>query len=342
MKRNVALSITLVSLVAGSPCLALDFESLLRNYLGGVGTNVNVVDNQADVKTSINTRQAQLEHEVEVGAAAGRLTREEEQDLRNQLNHVAFVEGVALRDGTLTDQEIQGIVDELTTISRNVNTYMTNATVSGYASTARPGDTSFQTLLRNYLGTGSGDAAVSNQAAVNALIESREAELDGAIESALIAGRINWNDAHSLRSELLRTNTLQTNFLADAKLTYTEEKQLVDHLNSIDSLLKAKVAEGDRWMASNRGRGNSWGRTRRTVTYRSALRARIDQGVTSGKLTPQEAGKLIQMEDQIRELERQLRISGGRLTYSEERQLNARRDRLSARITKELNDKQVW
>lgn len=335
-KRTLALSAALGIIGFGTPSYSLDFDTILRQYLGV--PNTAALDSQNDIKTSINTRQAQLEAEVEAGARSGHLTPAEETELRGNLNNIALVEGAALADGNLTPAEISNLVNELTNASTKINTYLVNATVTGYASTRHPGgSTGWSGMYRNYRGRGAGDEVVANQAAVQALIDSRRAQLSTSIESSLVSGRIDWQDASRLKTELQRISTQEVGFLADAKLTITEEKTLTDALSALDSQLQSQIAWGNR-----RGRGNAYGRRNQVNRYQSALARRIDKGVSSGRLTAAEASRLRTLEAQTRTLEAQLRSSGGRLSYSEERQLMTRLDRLSARITRELTDKQVW
>lgn len=340
-KRSLALSAALSMLALGSPSYAFDFDTLLRNYLGGTALPV-VTNEQAELKTSINTRQAQLETEIEAGVRSGQLTTTEERDLRNALNHVAFLEGTALADGNLNAGETQGLVEDLTTVSRRLNAYLTNNTVTGFAATTTgvPASTSLSSWLQRYVGTGGGDTVVSNQAAVQAILDTRQAQLDGAVEEAMINGTLTWDDAHSLRTELTRIQTNESSMLADGRLTISEEQQLVAQLNSLDSLLKARVTTQ---VSVNSPRGNAYGRRGRSVNrMQSALRRRIDRGVSTGKLTRQEADRLLAQEAQVRQLELQLRTSGRRLTYSEENRLLARLDRLSENLNKQLTDRQIW
>ncbi len=342
-KRNsLALSAALSFLAMGSPSYALDFDSLLRNYLGNRYPGVSV-DSQADIKTTINNRQGQVEQEIEAGAASGQLTASEEQELRSQLNNVAFLEGTYLADGTLAPNEIQSIVDELTNTSRKLQTYLTNTAVTGFAATVRPsGSGYYRDMLGRYGGRRSDEAAAANQVAIKAIIDTRQAELDSKISTGLANGSLSLNDVHTLRAEFQKIHTNEVNFLSDGRLSYSEEKQLTDALAALDTLIQSHSA---RWTANNRGRGNAYGRYRRSSQvrgYSSLLRQRIETGISSGRLTRSEAARLRQMEVRTSDLERQLRISGGRLTQQEERRLLTQLDRLNGQITRELNDKQIW
>lgn len=335
-KRGLAMSAALGMVALGSPSYALDFESLLRNYLGGT-TQPLVTSQQAELKLAINDRQAQLERDIEAGVRSGQLTAAEETDLRNALNHVGFIEGTALSDGTLTSAETDQVIDDLTNVSNRLHTYLSNATVSGYAATMPRGG-NWSSWLGRYTGRGRGDVAVSNQPAVQAIIDTRQAELGAAIEQGMVQGTLNWDDARSMRSELTKNQTLESTMLADGKLTVSEEQQLVASLNSLDTLLKSKTVAASTTTASYRGRHHRGGVNR----TQSAIRRRIDRGVASGKLTRTEADRLLSQESQIRDLERQMRGTGRGLSYSEQSRLMSRLDRLSANLNRQLTDKQIW
>lgn len=343
-KRNMALSAVLgLSMLAfGSPSYAFDFESLLRNYLGGtLGT---VTSDQANLKTSINTRQAQLEADIQAGAKSGQLTPQEETDLLHQLNHVALLEGTALADGNLSIAETNNIVDELTNVSGRLHTYLTNSSVTGYAATSvsLPASTRWTQWSRRYTGTGSGDTAISNQLAVQAIIDTHQAQLDASIEQGLVNGTLTWQDSHALRTEVSKVNADETTFLADGKLSFTEQQQLTDQLASIDALLKARTTLPVAYSRPGNGHGHAYGRRRGGNRYGSPLLRRIEAGVTSGRLTRKEADRLVRLESQALDIDRQLRSTGARISYQEESRLLGMRDRLTARINATLSAKDIY
>ena len=68
--------------------------------------------------------------------------------------------------------------------------------------------------------------------------------------------------------------------------------------------------------------------------------ARIDQGVRSGALNRAEAGRLRTQFRDLANLENRYRRSGGGLSVGERRDLNARFDRLSARVQIQKRDRQ--
>ena len=66
---------------------------------------------------------------------------------------------------------------------------------------------------------------------------------------------------------------------------------------------------------------------------------RIDQGVSSGALTPKEAGKLEAEQAKIRQTEQRMK-SDGQLTPKERQKLNNMQDRSSHHIYKQKHDRQ--
>lgn len=64
--------------------------------------------------------------------------------------------------------------------------------------------------------------------------------------------------------------------------------------------------------------------------------SRIQQGVASGKLTPQQAGQLHKEDHQIRQEERDMASqNGGHITKQEQRTLNQQENRVSKQIYSE-------
>jgi hypothetical protein len=67
---------------------------------------------------------------------------------------------------------------------------------------------------------------------------------------------------------------------------------------------------------------------------------RIDQGVASGALTPQEAAKLEKREAKI-EADKQAAKADGKVTRAERRKLRREEDRASAAIRRQKHDRQT-
>lgn len=333
MKFKSASIFAIVSCVAIAPsALAVDYLDILKGYLRNPGRGVVTPQTEAVIKTNINTRQAQLETEVQAGVRSGQITPQEENDLRAELNRIAETEGKFLADGSLNNWEVETLLNDMQSFSRRLETYLTNSTVA--TNSTNPWNRDSYSCWRDR----NSDDTVNNQTQLQASIDTRQASLDSQIEQSLSSGILNWQQARALETELNQIAAKETSFTADGRLSYRETNELLSDLDVIDNKLKAHIANYDRYRR-DRGRGN---RGRRNInSTQSALRQRIEFGLRSGKLTRTEADLLIRDEQRIAELEAQLRLSGSRLSYREQRRLLTELDNLSHHVTEELNDHQV-
>lgn len=323
-KKVVLISLASISLI-GAPlsASALDFESLLRSYLGTGGTG-NL--NQNLVKTNINTREAQIESEISAGVTAGQLNMQEENDLRAELNRIETLEGQYLSDGNLTNVETQQLVDELTNLTTRMQTYLTNSATTG------TGTANYRDWFRRYGGpTASGS---KNQAERQAHLDTRQAELNARIEQGVTSGRLNANESSRLRAELNKIANDETAALADGRLSYNEQQQLLASLDTLNNKITQEMSDQN-WRRRNRHGGG-------INQQQSLLRQRINAGIRSGKLTRSEANSLLFKEQQIADLEARLRGSGGGLSFQESRRLNQELAQLSRDVSRQLADKDVW
>lgn len=350
MKIKIAGSIALVSILTFSQsALAIDFQDLLRGYLG-VQSGTNTANapaapalQQPAIKENINIRQAQLESELQAGVTSGQITAEEEAELRAELNKVADLEGQYLSDGVLNHLEVTALLNNLTAFSTKLQTYMTNASTRGVAG-GLYGDSWF----RKYVGRNNSDQNASNQTLLKANIDTMQSTISGRIEEGITSGRLDWSQAREFRNELNRIASDETRFLANGFLSYRESRALIDDLNALDARVNTSLtaSRGYRgrhrgWDRHHRGWDNRYGTNVSVDSRQSLLRQRIDRGVSSGRLTRREADRLYADEQRIVDLEAQLRASGNRLTFSENRRLLTQLDDFSRKINQELNDKQV-
>lgn len=343
MNIKIAGSIALVSVLTFSQAaLAVDFQDLLRGYLGVQGgANANVpaapAFQQPAIKENINIRQAQLESELQAGVTSGQITAEEEAELRAELNNIANVEGQNLSDGVLNHLEVTSILNQLTAFSTKLQSYMTNA------STRVAGQLYGDSWFHKYLGRNNSDQNATNQTVLKANIDTLQATIDARIEEGLTSGRLDWSDARTYRTELNRIANNESRFLSNGFLSYRESQELVRDLDSLQARVNTSLTAS----AGYRGRHRGWDNNNRrrynasVDTRQSLLRQRIARGVTAGKLTQREADRLYRDEQRIADLEAQLRVSGNRLSYSENRRLLSELDDFSRRVNRELNDRQV-
>lgn len=325
MNLRTAGSIALISIFTLMPhAQAQDFLNLLQSYLGS-GSSSITDQSQALTKTNINTRQAQLESEIAAGAASGQLTPQEDSELRTELNRIANLEGQFLTDGNYSGPEVQTMLTELSNFSVKLNAYLTNTTTTANS-------TFNQGWFRRY-GHGRFTGSPSNQTQFQANIDTKQAQLDSAIENGTTSGRVSWNEARNLRVQLNRVANDESTFLADGKLSYSETQQLINALEKIESNLNVALASAPRHSARHHGRSIN--------NQQSLLQARIDRGLASGKLTHKEATNLLRDERRLNNLETQLRQSGNHLSYYESRLLLSQVNQLSRKIDRELKDRQV-
>ena len=332
--------IAFVSLaVFAPPGYCLNFDDLLRTYLGtstGASTDISPSE-QGIIKTNINTRQAQLESQMNAGVTSGQLTPSEEQDLRAMLNRIGAQEGTYLADGNYSRWEVQNMLEELNNFSLRLNTYLTNATTT----VSLPGGGSWgssNSWSRRYRNNGNyGEGGyMNNLRQFQADVDAKQALIDSSITDATNAGRLSWSQSAQLRTELQTIANNETTFTADGRLSRSESEQLVSQLDA----LSAKVTSMSEWRGGRRR--DRYGRYNTSVdTRQSLLRQRINAGMSSGRLTRSEATRLLADESRIASMEARLRASGNRLSFDEQRRILNELDVLNIRVSKELNDRQV-
>lgn len=333
--RVIVLTAIAASISLASPAQAINFDEILKNYLGVArpGSQDISAQEQAIIKTNVNTRQAQLETEIQAGVQSGQLTTEEENDLKNELNSIAALEGNYLSDGNYNRVEVQSMLDRLNTLALKLQTYLSNGTSRIAATTP---DRSH--WYRRHL-AGPRDGDLRNSQAFQADIDTRQAQLDSAISSGISSGRLSWNESQSLRAELNTIAENEKQYTANGRLSYTEAQQLITQLEALNARLERDLNDYDKWRRSRRGKHQS--SSRQVDSHQSLLRQRIEGGMRSGQLTRSEAYRLMSEEARIAELETKLRGESGRLSFDEQRKLFSQLDDLSRKINKELTDHQV-
>ena len=325
-----------LSLGNSQPAMALDFEDVLRTVLNTVSTGT-LPYSSSSVKTSIDDRQLRLREQINAGVATGQLTIDEAADLRNQLINISSRESSYLNDGVLSIDETRYLLDDLTDLSRRLDVYMTNDSTNG-GNAVNDHALWFQRFAARPLA----DGTLPNATLRKAHIDAQQAELGARIEQGVLDGKLTWDEAARLRKELTDNQTDEARYLADGRLSYDEELNLRKDLLALDRKTSQELT--DRNYRDSRFRHGNHGRHHRSTsvnTRQTLLRQRIDSGLSSGRLTAQEAAKLYKKEDQIRDMEARLRVSGSGLNWREERNLLNRLDNLSKQINRELYDRQV-
>jgi hypothetical protein len=285
-KRSLVFSAAL-TLLASTPCYALDFYSLVDTVLGArtsasLGTQLQ---NQGELTTTINTREAQIGNEIDAGVRAGLLTNDEQAELRRDLNQFEFIQGSAYADKNLDAHETRQLVDSLSNISSKLNVYMTNNAKTGFAAdlpTSTHGNKYGWWMNKYGGGKGQGNDSPRNQERIQAMIDAEQAELDSAINRALYERKISSSQASTLRTKLQAVATAETTAQADGRITFAERDSLINSLNQVDVDIKAAIAQGpERRWARRGGPGN---RPQGSVAYGSYLRNRIESALAAGKI----------------------------------------------------------
>ena len=356
MKKSLILS-TAISLLATTPCYAVDWDTLVNSLIGNRGTGSVPLNDQAQLKAVIANREALIEQHIEAGARAGTLTSAEEQDLRNGLNSVENHEGTFLADGNLSEAESRSLVDELSRLDMKVNAYLTNATATGYAAVPNRNDRRYPHgnaygYWTHHERRDNQDDQAPNQAAVQAMIDSKQAELDSAVSHAALNGSLSNSDARNLRYALSQVATAERQALTDGVLSVREETDLTTQLNDIASRLQAatvasaRYGRGGRYGGGGSGRyggggsgryggggsGRYGGGGRDTTSYQTYLHQRIANALATGKMSADQANNLYTQERGINFYETQYRKYGTNYTYEQQRSILSKLDQLSASI----------
>lgn len=106
------------------------------------------------------------------------------------------------------------------------------------------------------------------------------------------------------------------------------------YLNSYSGSYPSNLSIGQRI-------SNFFGNNGNVNLRQDRLSAMIQSGVSSGRLTPQEADRLQKQYQQIADLEAKYRNSGNTLTTSERERLNNRLNQLATHIQRQLYDRQI-
>lgn len=300
---------------------AIDFDSLLRTYLGGIGDKSSLT--QITIKNNMQTRQDQLEQQIQAGIATGQITPQEETELRASLSQFALTKSQFLADGTLSDGEVQILLDRLMQISNHIQAYLTNSTTVGTAITDH------RTWFRQYGQKGSNDTTR------RAHIDSLQAEISTSIDQGISYGWLNWNSASRYRSDLQRIADTKNRYLADGRLDFKEQQGLVNDLSALKDRLNSDMNSRNRF---GQGRGRQVSNSS-ISTQQSFLRQRILAGISSGKLSRAEGDRLLREEQKISDLEMRLKASGNTLTYTEQKRLFDELDSLSRKVNDALYGK---
>lgn len=320
MKKNIFSYVltTSVAILSTSQIAAqsIDFDSLLRTYLGGVGDKNGLT--QVVIKNNLQTRQDQLEQQIKAGIASGQITPQEDAELRASLSQFTLTKAQFLADGTLSDGEVQMLLDQLMQISNHIQAYLTNSTTVGSATADH------RAWFRQ-------QGQKGNDATRRARIDSLQAEISTTIDQGISYGWLNWNNASRYRTDLQRIADTKNRYLADGRLDFKEQQNLVNDLSALKDRLDSEMNSRNRF---DRGGGRQV--SNNVNSQQSFLRQRITAGISSGKLSRAEGDRLLREEQKISDLETRLRASGNTLTFAEQKRLFDEQDNLSKKINEAL------
>lgn len=331
MKKKLALSVALSSVFILSGSLkaeALDYQQLLRSFIDKkMGGNAYT---QELTKNNINNRQAQLEQEIEAGAKTGKLTAEEEAELRADLVKIAHHESSYLSDGKFQDPEVVQLLSELNALSSKIKSYLSNSSTTG------TGNLSHDEWFKKYGSKPSSSTAVLPNAPLRkAHIDTMQAEIDSRIQDGVTSGFLTWEQSRDFTNQLNKIRTNEIESLRDGKIDWDEEQKLLTDLRNLRR--KVNYAGGYRW-GRNRGkyRHGRYGKIYRRNRHQPLLHQRIADKVREGKLSRSAAYDLYKKESKIHTLEQKLR-TGSNLTFDQERNMYKELEQLTQNIEQKLN-----
>lgn len=158
-------------------------------------------------------------------------------------------------------------------------------------------------------------------------INERQANLDARIDAGVRSGDLTRAEAGRLRAEFNDLARLETRYRSSYGLSDSERRDLDMRFDRLSSQIRYE--RNDR---QDRDRG--W----QPINQRQRmLDNRIDRGIRDGRLDRREAYRLRAEFQQIASLETRYRRNG--LSMQERRDLDRRFDRLDARLTASLNDR---
>jgi hypothetical protein len=161
-------------------------------------------------------------------------------------------------------------------------------------------------------------------------INQRQANLDARIDAGVRSGDLTRNEAMRLRAEFRDLARLEAHYRASYGLSPAERRDLDMRFDRLSARIRF---ERNDWQDRDR-----YDRNWMPINQRQRIiDNRIDRGIRDGRLTRSEAYRLRTEYGRIAALEARYRRNG--LSYQERRDLDRRFDRLDARLSAWLNDR---
>lgn len=159
-------------------------------------------------------------------------------------------------------------------------------------------------------------------------INERQRNLDARIDAGIRSGDLTRNEAMRLRGEFRDLAQLEARYRSSNGLSMSERRDLDMRFDRLSAQIRFERNDrNDRnWQPINQ--------------RQRQLDNRIDRGIRDGRLDRREAYRLRAEFQEIASLEQRYRRNG--LSYEERRDLDRRFDRLDARLSASLNDRDRW
>lgn len=279
--------------------LTLDETNRLNQSLDDLKRNITANNRDTQAWPGIDGQQAAQAKRIDDGIAAGKISRTEYEQLKAESNRIANQETLARTNGLQLEETI-ALASSLRDLDRRISTSLnTNIGSSNFGGWSNDRDRMGDRDGRDF--------------------DMRQSFVLKRIDEGAANGRLDAFEAADLRADYTRLEQLEATFRADGRLTSSELNVLQQGLESIISDLKEKSASI-------------------AVQYpeidnkQTELKAKIDQGVASGRIKRFDGQKLSASLAWIATVEAALRQSGGNLDKAEADRILADLNRLSAKI----------
>ncbi|MBP9094192.1 hypothetical protein KBI23_24455 [bacterium] len=285
--------------------LTLDETNRLNQSLDELKRNITANNRDTQAWPGIDGQQAAQAKRIDDGIAAGKVSRTEYEQLKAESNRIANQETLARTNG-LQLEETLALATSLRDLDRRISTSLnTNIGSSNFG--GWPND-------RDRMGDRDGRD-----------FDMRQSYVLKRIDEGSASGRLDLAEATDLRADYTRLEQLEASFRADGRLTSNELSLLQQGLESIISELKEKSASVAVQYPE-------------IDTKQTELKAKIDQGVASGRIKRFDGQRLSASLSWIATVEAALRQSGGSLDKTEADRVLADLNRLSAKIDRSASN----
>lgn len=175
--------------------------------------------------------------------------------------------------------------------------------------------------------TGSAIEKDLSRGVITPTMDERRKSIDQRLTFGTSTGRLSGTESEKARAELQRIKSLESQYAASGSgLDASETLVVATELDKLNTLLEQQIKDKDMALPN--------------VDKRQAeLRARIEEGVNTGRLTLEEAKELKKQFDKIAELEQ--KYASGGLSFGEHANLALELERLSSNIEHQMRDQQV-